>query len=81
MSREILCFLCSVTVFFFLGLTACSKAPDEPPKTGKVSESSTQPPEIIKDIQKPVKKARATQELGEERARAMDEAIESQKGQ
>jgi len=75
MSKRWLLFVVSV---FVLGLffQACSKSEDVEPETGKVEEfvdkTATQ---IEKKIQTPLDKARQTQSLGDDRLKAMDEAL------
>jgi PBP1b-binding outer membrane lipoprotein LpoB len=62
-------------------LTACSS--DEPSVTDQVAEQvdriNTENAEaIVKKIKTPIDKARMTQNLGDERSRAIDEATQNQ---
>jgi PBP1b-binding outer membrane lipoprotein LpoB len=62
-------------------LTACSS--DEPSVTDQVAEKvdriNTENAEaIVKKIKTPIDKARMTQNLGDERSRAIDEATQNQ---
>ncbi len=60
-----------------LAFCSCSKAKDAQ-KEGKYSKSATQQAtEAIRDFgKKPIDKARATQNLGDDRTKAIDEAVE-----
>jgi hypothetical protein len=62
-------------------LTACSS--DEPSVTDQVAEkvdriNTENADAIVKKIKTPIDKARMTQNLGDERSRAIDEATQNQ---
>ena len=67
---------------FLLAFCSCSKAKDAQ-KEGKDTKPATQQAaEAIRDFgKKPIDKARAAQKLGDDRTKAIDEAVESQNRQ
>jgi len=74
-------FICSVSISFILVMTnGCSKNEEgQTGEQGRIEKMTDQAAETaVKKIRTPIDKARATQNLGDERVEEMDKALQKQ---
>jgi hypothetical protein len=71
--KRLLTYSAVVLLFFYIGLSACSKEETEPEK-GKIDQMTDEAADaIVTRIRTPLDKARSTKEAEDARVRALDE--------
>ncbi len=73
--RKLVFHLSAILILFCLLLPGCSgsKKPDQAKEDTK--NSTVQAVDAVKELRKPIEKARAAQQLGDERVNAIDDAV------
>ncbi len=78
-SRGIRTLALSALLVSMFAFCSCSKAKDAQKEGQETKPATQQAAEAIRDLgKKPIDKARAAQNLGDDRTKAIDEAVESQ---
>ncbi len=77
--RKARCYRIMTLALFWLVLSACSQSKETEPVKAGARSATEQAAEVVKEYgKKPIGKARTAQQLGEERTRAIDEAVKRQ---
>jgi len=72
----------SALLISLLAFCSCSRAKDGQKEEKETKPATQQAAETIRDLgKKPIDKARTAQKLGDDRTKAIDEAVGSQNGQ
>jgi hypothetical protein len=77
--KKIMFYCAAAVIACCLGCSACSRSSDVESKPAKVDPASEETAkQFRKTLRSPIDKAQQTQEMGDERTNAMDEAIKKQ---
>jgi hypothetical protein len=71
--RKLFMYIFSVSVVFWIGLSACSRGEDVETEKGKIEKFTDQiADDAVQGIKAPINKARAVQDMADKRVKALD---------